>query len=38
MEALISKHADNEKIITPQDEAHCFFAYHDMRATHGEHS
>ncbi|MBQ7322253.1 MAG: hypothetical protein IJW99_09160 [Clostridia bacterium] len=38
MEALIGKHADKIKMITPQDGAHYFFAYYDMRATQGEHS
>ena len=36
MEALIGKHADKIKIIIPQDGAHYFFAYYDMRATQGE--
>ncbi|MBE6590023.1 MAG: hypothetical protein E7643_07570, partial [Ruminococcaceae bacterium] len=33
MERFISKFADNCEIITPDDGAHYFFAYYDMRAT-----
>ena len=38
MEALIGTHADKVRIITPQDGAHYFFAYYDMRATQDENS